>query len=389
MMGLWPGIGVAQEMPAPPPTNLSRLFPQTTGQNAYEDWVMAGDAIWGVKAVDEALDAPLTFKRRMLTLPSVQHALALLKQGMEKPLLSPHLNLDENTILPELADFRRLARLLMVQVYVQLADGRTDAAIDTFSLGMRFGQRIQTSTLINGLVGVAIHAIMMKAISRHIDNFSQYQCLRVQRIAEDFQEWQSPLTHVIAAEKENTLRILESKRSSNSALTDLLSTMLPEPDEDEGPNSPANLERQRIQNLMAHISAQPASVNSIIDEAERRMRLTYDHALLNSTLPVKQRTKLPDNEANTPPTPGAQLASSLAVNVDAVLEKYDRTLAQMRLLGIRAAINSFRWEYARLPNSLSELHLSKLTIDPTSGNPFTYKRTGETYEVSSTDPYVK
>lgn len=379
----------AQETPVQNPPYYSQLFPKPTGHNAYEDWVMAGDILRAVKEVNDALDAPLTAKRRLLTMPAVQRVLALIREGMDKPLATPHEIVDENTTYPELAGFRNLARLLSMQIYVQLADGRTDAALETFLLGMQFGHRVQVGTIINGLVGVAIQSTVMKPIATHLDKLSQYQCMRLQRIVENIEEWRSPVLLLLGAEKSYTIRILEQKRSSAKSLVDFLELIAGSYDEDADPNSENSRHRRLIQKSMQQIEEQANALNATIDEAVQRLRVIYDHALLNATLPAKQRTKLPSAGLFDTTTPGGVLASSLTVNFNQVIEKYDRILTQTRLLGVRAAIGSFRWEYSRLPTGLAELHLGKRAIDPTTGEAFGYIRTGETYELKSADSNIK
>ena len=182
--------------------------------NGYEDWVQAGDLIRDNKLVDQAIEvsAPLTLKRRVLGDPTVQKALSLLREGLNKPAQSPHLMPDEHTLLPELAPFRKLARLMALEMYVRFADGRTDAALDSLQDGLRFGYRTQTNTIISGLVGVAIDAVVLNAFSSHLDQLSEYQCSRVQRIVEEWLDWPSPIAALLNAEKQFALRTLEAKR---------------------------------------------------------------------------------------------------------------------------------------------------------------------------------
>lgn len=381
----------AQEMPpTPEPPVSSRLFPHPTGMNAYEDWVHAGDLIRDNKETDAALDAPLPYKRKLFNNPTIQHALTLLREGMNKPVVSPHVMVDENTSFAELASFRKLARLLYVEMYVQLADGRTDAAIDTFLLGLQFGHRIQTSTLINGLVGIAVQSIVIKGLTNHLNQLSEYQCQRVQRIVVDWMNWTSPRTSIMNAEKQFTIQMLERRRNDAKSLGDLLSASVPPPPQpDDEPNPFYDRQRKRIHSLLDYIMQQPAILGTLIDQAEERMRTNFDTAISNAQLPVLQRVPVPkesriegDGDFNIL-TPAEILAGELMPSMDQAMRSYDRLDAQMHILGSSAAIYTYKWNFSRLPNSLLDLHLGKLGIDPFTGNPLQYKRTGNSFELTS------
>src|SRR5579871_6835274 len=127
LIGASAALPAYAQAPTPPqPPLLQRLFPQPTGLNGYEDFVMAADLIRDNKAFDEATDGnntTLAVRRRALADPACARALALLREGLKKPIASPRTQMDETTVLPELTWFRALGRLLMVEQYVLLADG--------------------------------------------------------------------------------------------------------------------------------------------------------------------------------------------------------------------------------------------------------------------------
>src|SRR5205807_3746967 len=90
----------------------------------------------------------LAFKREVLADRQVVQALKLLRDGLEMPIASPRQSISFSTLFPELAQFRSLARLLGLQQYVFLADGRVAEALANARLGLRFSQAVQTDTLI-------------------------------------------------------------------------------------------------------------------------------------------------------------------------------------------------------------------------------------------------
>src|ERR1044071_6387605 len=119
------------------------FFPSPTGQNGYEELVKAGDvikesALW--KTMEPRMgELTLAEQRQLMSDPAVRRALDLMRLGIRKPVITPHKNGDDETRFPELSRFRSVARLLSIEMYVQLADGKVSQAIDTLADTLRFG----------------------------------------------------------------------------------------------------------------------------------------------------------------------------------------------------------------------------------------------------------
>ena len=363
----------AQDAPEPPrPAASATLFPQPTGQNGYEEWVQAGDLIRNNALVEAAAmpDATLTLKRRLLADPDVVKALHLLREGLNKPALTPHALLDENATYPELRSFRKLAHLLAIEQYVRFANGNGDGAIESLSDGLRFGYRVQTTTLIAGLHGIIIDIIVLHEFSSHLEQLSDYQCSRVRHIVEEWLAWPVPVDTILSAQKQDHLHRLETMRSHPE---DLLASLAA----DSSPDDPASAALTRA------LNTQPDAIGSAVDRAELLTNAYFEAALANLKLPVKERKLLTLPKENTP---GGHLFAMMTGNLDYSINKYDRLEAQMRLLGVEAAIRSYRWEYARLPDSLAALHVGKLSLDPFTGDNLLYKREGARYELHTHQP---
>lgn len=68
-------------------------------------------------------------------------------------------------LLPELAAMRSLSKLLVLQARVQIAEGKLDDAIVTLRTGYAMGRHMaQNSTVIGGLVGMAISQLMSREL---------------------------------------------------------------------------------------------------------------------------------------------------------------------------------------------------------------------------------
>src|SRR5262249_23214539 len=136
-------------------------------------------------------------------------ALKLLHDGLELPVASPRVSLSFDTALPELGAFRSLARLLSLQQYVFLADGRITDALANARLGLRFSQAVQTGTLISGLVGVAIGTVCIDPLARHLDQLSVGDCATLYQICREWLALPDPQIRVIAADRTATRNSVE------------------------------------------------------------------------------------------------------------------------------------------------------------------------------------
>ncbi len=366
------GTACAQDAPDPPKLPVfGQLFGQPTGQNGYENWVQAGDLIINNDRIEQALEpnATLTAKRRLLAEPGVQAALHLLHTGLNKPVQTPHAVIDAETTFPEYTVFRKMARLLSVEMYVQFADGRIDMALDTLDDGLRFGYRMQSSLLISGLVGIAVDAIVLKSFSAHLDQLSEYQCLRVRRMAEEMAAWPSPLTSLMRIEQQVTNRILDKLGADPKATESVIDGFGDENEWDEN-----------TRRLAARLRSNPPDIGVLVAQTKARAAAYYDAALVNVQLPRSQRKILS-------PVGGealdARLLDTLTPSIDQVANKYDQMDAKLRLLGVHAAVRAYRWEHNRLPLTLADLHIGKLTLDPYTGNPLRYQNNGASYDLFS------
>lgn len=72
-------------------------------------------------------------------------------------------------LLPDLQQSREFARLLATQARIQIARGQFDEAIKTLQSGFAIGQHAAAGeTIINGLVGIAVSAVMFDQVTQFI-----------------------------------------------------------------------------------------------------------------------------------------------------------------------------------------------------------------------------
>jgi hypothetical protein len=378
-----PGAGRATAQIQPPASvnNFAKLFQNPTGQNGYEEFVRAGDMLQN-SAAWRALegggtDQPptLAMKRQFISDPAVRSALETLKAGLMKPVHSPRQQIDDETLLPELAPFRALARALGHEIYVQLADGRVSQAIDTLMSALKFGYVVQMDTVISGLVAISIDAIALRPVGDHLDQLSVHDCDKLLALAKEWMELPDPAISVLESDRRGTIATLEKYKADPVKLFKMMN--------DDG-TPPAQKQRQDA--LAQSLAANPNAAIPLFDQAKGILAAQYDHALVGLKQPAWDRKPFPPiDEAS----PAGTVASALGGGpvLTQVMDRYAREQAQVQMLGIHAAIHHYLWEFNTLPGSLDELKLGKLILDPFSGRPFDYKRLeGNRYVLSSVGP---
>jgi hypothetical protein len=325
-------------------TLFQQIFPQPSGQNGYEEIVAAGEMLTKSALLTQAEQAgsaiTLTEKRAVIADPPVRDALALYRLGIAKSLHSPKGSQSESAF-KAYGLYRRLARVLAMEQYVLCADGRVGAAIDSLEDGLRLGYAVQKDALIGGLVGVAIDSLLTQAMQRRAEQFSDRDCRRIVQLARAWQAAPDPAIEGMAAERE-----------------------------------------QAMKNVEGELPADPTFPR---EQVLAGMRSRFDHYAANLAKPPWERKPPPPLQGNKVV---ADFVNALAQTLDPVFERaqdnFVRDQARMQILGVHAAIYSYRWEHDALPPSLDPLKLGPLARDPFTGKPLVYRPTGPTtYELTS------
>jgi hypothetical protein len=366
----FPAALAAQTTPAvePQPSLFRQVIPQPSGKNGYELLVLAADTFKTSRLYEKAQEpgTSLAFKRQVLADRDVGRALKLLRDGLQMPVASPRDSATLSTLYPELAQFRALARLLSLQQYVFLADGRIADALANARLGLRFSQAVQTDTLISGLVGIAISTVCIDPLVRHLDQLSVGDCTTLYQICMEWLTQPNPEVRILTAERSQMLsgvqeleREIEQKGVAGAARQFKL-------DDD-------------FQAALKGLPTTPAVLDALFVDAGKRADEQFSLAL-------KELEKLPWERA--PVRVGeTDLASRIAAAVTPQYhladERYTSAATRIRLLACHCAIRRYRWEYDRLPPSLDVLNLGELAIDPFTGHPLTYAIHGSRYSLSS------
>ncbi|MFN3648679.1 MAG: hypothetical protein ACK47B_03780 [Armatimonadota bacterium] len=322
--------------------------------NGYPELLSAAKLLEESRWFREALQpgATLSQKRRAVADREVREALALLRRGLDRPVFPPEPRTEE-AALGELSSLRSLGRLVMLQQYVLLADGRVQDALHTARLGLRLGHAVKAQSLTGGLVGIGISSGGIREMGKHLAQLSVSDCRLLSQICAEWLAKPDPLPGMLEAEWQKVRRNLAEQQKMAAAAA---------------PDTAA-----QAQALFAGIEKEAEGVFQRL------------HAELRKPAWERKPLELPQGDS-----PGAAVAALLVPVVENAMEGFAREEAYVRLLAVHAAILSYRWEQNKLPAALAELNLGALALDPFSGQPFQYKTLNpRRYELLSAGPKAK
>ena len=354
-----------------------QVFPKPTGQNGYEEIILAAELVQMNKALEVAYTGTPTLsqKRAALNDRSCVEALKWLRRGLKKPIFSPRKEMTFDTSLPELAPLRSLARLLAVEQYVLLADGRTRDAINSMRDGFMLARVVQRDHLIGGLVGIAITTLVVRPIGSHLDQLSATDCEYLYQVCTQWLQSPSPLAAVIEGERRGSRMILQDILAQPARAQQLFA--------DGGDEDEPDPDTERIRKDLQATGGDPARFKAEVERAMGLFDAYYGDLIRRLDQPPWQRT--------APPVPiddslGGRLVQMLAPSMDHVLVAFNREQTLVQLLACHAGIQRFRWEHDRLPAQLEEARLGRLGVDPFTGGPLVYQLQGRAYQLRSVGP---
>ncbi|MFN3652709.1 MAG: hypothetical protein ACK47B_24285 [Armatimonadota bacterium] len=373
LVGLTVVESVRAHAQAPAPESgvsvFEQVIPNPTGENGYEELVLAGQML-KASPYAELLgqNPPLSVKRKILADRTCQQALRLLRRGVEKPVLSPRQQVTFSTLLPELSLFRNLGRLLAVEQYVLLADGKTTEAVGEVRLCFRFAEAIQTDTIISGLVGVAIATVCLQPMLDHLDQLSVRDLQALQAVCLEWLAKPSPLVRLIEAERFSMRHCLAEMRDNarQKGLLAAFSELTPDSEE--------------VRPYAGQIPATEEGLDRFFGQVHQEMDRYYARTLEELKKPAWLR-QIPDPEEGKD-LPGA-VARALLTDFGTLDDRYTHEAAKVRLMVVHTVIRRYRWEHDALPDSLEGLRLGELARDPFNGASLEYVWRGSRYSLTS------
>lgn len=343
-----PALGAENTPAAKPVPVFKQAIPQPTGKNGYEELVFAAGLLDDCKpfqAVAASAHPTLTDKRRAITDRTAVRALALMRQGLAKPVFSPRAAASAQQLPPELSRLRNLARLLRLHQYVALADGRVQEAILDARLGLQLGRAVQTDSLLTGLIGIGISATTLTTLGGHLDQLSLKDCELLYQVCLEWLNQPDTLGPILEAERKVVKNGLVQLRKQLQA--------------EAGADLPQLAEADRSADaLFAQLQAELRKAPWLRTPVDLGAAPEFSRGLLQPVVAALSRS----------------------------MDSYTREMALIRLLACHARIRSYRWQQSKLPASLNELQLGDLQLDPFTGRPLEYEPAGQSYRLVSAGP---
>ncbi|MCJ7777248.1 MAG: hypothetical protein MUP16_02895, partial [Sedimentisphaerales bacterium] len=290
-------------------------------------------------------------------------------------------------LLPNLAEFRRLAYSLRWRAYLCAEKGRYEEAFNDIKSCYRFGQHFRgDKTLVEQLVGIAIEAMAVQAIR---DIISQYQIdpAALATLQKDLEQITTDENFKVSLTTEKLFILDEVQRCFTA-------------DRIGG----GHLYLQRVASFIAGGKPEPFNekfwpilLRALFTHPNKEQTLEagnkfYDYAQeMTTQTPAKIRTEHPDlNEEFKRITKGNLLLELLAPAFQRIIEISFRCKTDVEATLTIIAIWRYRQKKGAYPENLKELvtsgYIQELPIDSFSDKPLVYKKSGDDFILYSVGP---
>lgn len=360
---------------------MKQVVGQPTGRNGYEELVAASEFLtkerFGLfisvafnpeaertpenSKVFDAVHGKSLLQRRRLAVETYRPAMDFLLAASKKPIVDPRKEIAIDTLFPELAGFRDIAKLVSHAAYASFADGKPALALDYWTAAFDVFDRIGDGTLIQHLVSIACSAIVLASVEDLLFCLSDADAKRLESISATLLERPPTILRALEHELafvERSLKDIGSK--------DWWSIYADDEDTNAIQKAWDRLPATDKARVITMVQDRIASTMSLLRQRYRQA----EHAWVD----------------DLPETPPASLATPQGV-ADALVEMSmpvfvhagttaARMRTQIRLLGLTASVVRFKWEHGRLPSALEEAAGKERALDPLSQLPFEFKRDG-------------
>ncbi len=396
--------GLAHQDEIPLQTNLIR-----NGKGAYEDYVLAGERVQGsiastlisydsVERLQEAIrlaeakrgedenDVLGTSKQlarlreALKALPSgpghptpldIDRAIAkdfgpawtLILRGNQKPRTMPRSKIDAETLFPEFAQFRLLARAAFRKARAEFANGNGSSALTTYRETNRLIQRIGNETLISRLVATSCEAMLFAEIER---NLAVMPSSGLAGLIEDLKSniQTSPrIKECLQTERDFFYFSLGEMQAKYESGKDNPKLEMTDPEED------ADWGR-----LSKKLAAMPTGARlTFFKEAGKRLD---DELFALSAKLNEPESKWPFGPTSTRPQSDiSTFLNANALDFSAVcrIEAEARTRTRVAIITLLAREHA--WQHGAYPANLKDFLKETATIDPLTNQPYKYSIT--------------
>lgn len=345
------------------PSFFAAAFPNPTGANGWEEYVMASDIMSSPEANRAVnrfdLDTGTwddSIESARATIRKYGNACDLIRIGNEKPLVYPWKE-DEYGMPddPVGMGYSRLVKLLRDEIRVNFADGKPKAATDSILTGVVFARRYSRGSMIEALRGSAWYAIISASFGRHLQSLDVASVRKLRLEFESQAAETPPFVRALIAD-------FERDRTAAQEVFDNL----------EGDSEFFEVPDAMIRATSAQKAIHLAQIDKEIVNIQSRMRAMFQR---------EERFWLDPGSEHPDPIVRYAIDRTLYARMP-MLAARNRT--QLRLAALHCRIIEFKRTHNRWPNALAELGGREIWYDPASGGPFFYaKLTEQSYTLYS------
>lgn len=270
--------------------------------------------------------------------------LTLVRQALHQECRIPTPS-DFDEVLPYLADFRGLVRLLAMEAEVRRIEGNYAAAADSALDALRVGRDAATQRiLLSGLVGIACEAIAFASLDETIPGLSAAECRSVAARLLEIEKTRVPVAEWLIGEEPIARRYFKQ----------------------------IVIDPKKREELLAQLKEQPQlapGAEKVLEELGPKgwedIGKTYEALRQYAALPRSKRPAEPAVPDNT-------FMKMIVPSVSIVVFKADQSLTAYHLHETELAVRAYLLENQRLPESLTALvpeYLPAVPSDPFGDGP--------------------
>ena len=328
------------------------------------------------------------------------------------PFLNPG-NKALSIIMEELGRYRKLSRLLRVQLRVQLARGQADQAWQTVQTHLRLGRDMTESpTLLRGLVGLNILASAWDSVEEWLSRADAPNlCLTLNQLPHPWPqpgpmlEGEARFMGLDRPEWQEVMREVLPPETARRHLLTMYSVLYR-----DQPLPPAVWEAQLLQQAARQAPAvraellqlgQDPKVLEPMSEAQLlvlrnylvsrqwwdTLRYAYPLPYHQARKPVMTLSEQVQQRAQRQDDP---LLSVYALAIPAAVKTYHAWARLQRRIAALQTLEAIRWHAAlhqgRLPERLTDVTVAPLPVDPYTGQPFLYSHTADGFALEGPAP---
>jgi len=327
-------------------------FPNPTGANGWEEYVMAVDIV-EARAADRLVnyyyynDWKESMEADRLALEQLGRACDLVRAGNRK-------RLDNRPAVVESIEFRgglsNVVRLLRLEARVRFGEGKSDAGCESIIAAIDFADRVSDGGWIDVMSAHAKHQIALGSVRDGLPTLSLASAKKLRSLFEAKAGAVSPFVEAVKAE------IREKVADMATYLADIS-------EESEYWSPPAE--------LVALSPAGRADYVKRISEEFQKLEQQIDPIF------AREERFWKFDSVHTDPIIDYALSSTILESTPQIAARYQ---TQFRLAALHCRVMEFKRTHNRWPNALTELGGREVWYDPASGGPFFYaKLTDQSY----------